>query len=237
VREIVLDTETTGLDPNEGHRIIEIGCVELKNRRPTGKTYQQYINPEREIPEEAFRISKISNDRVRGEPVFSKIVDRFLDFIGDDTLVIHNASFDVKFLNAELKRLDRTQIPLERAVDTVLLARKRFPGAQATLDALCRRFDISLDDRETLGHGALLDCGLLAQVYMELTGGRQPGLGLGALETTGTQKPNTRLPAQQRPSALPSRITPADLEAHAALVKRLSGDVLWLTGTTPQRKR
>jgi DNA polymerase III subunit epsilon len=228
VREIVLDTETTGLEPDQGHRIIEIGCVELRNRRPTGNTFQQYINPERDIPEEAFRISKISNEMVRDKPVFAKIVDPFLDFIGDAPLVIHNASFDVKFLNAELKRADKKLIPLERAIDTVLISRKRFPGAQASLDALCRRFDISLDDREAKGHGALLDCELLAKVYLELTGGRQPGLALAGSSDIGPSNQTSRTAAKQRPVPLPSRLTEAEAEAHAAMLKKLKGDVLWL---------
>jgi DNA polymerase-3 subunit epsilon len=229
VREIVLDTETTGLEPDQGHRVIEIGCVELKNRRPTGRSFQQYINPEREIPEEAFRISKISNDMVRDKPVFANVVAPFLDFIGDAPLVIHNAAFDIKFLNAELKRLDHAPIPIERAVDTLLIARKRFPGAQASLDALCRRFDIALDDREAQGHGALLDCELLAKVYLELTGGRQPGLALASgNDAASSGARTTRAPAKQRPTALASRLTPAEAEAHATMVKTLGGDVLWL---------
>lgn len=232
MREIVLDTETTGLEPDQGHRIIEIGCVELKNRRPTGRVYQQYVNPERDIPEEAYRISKISNDVVKDKPVFAAIAPAFLEFIGDDPLVIHNAAFDVKFLNAELKRLDRPTIPLERAIDTVLLARKRFPGAQASLDALCRRFGVSLDERADKGHGALLDCGLLAQIYLELTGGRQPGLELGTSGSDGPAQNREGLvraaPARARPSPLQGRLTPAEADAHAAMVKTLKGDVLWL---------
>jgi DNA polymerase III subunit epsilon len=229
VREIVLDTETTGLEPDQGHRIIEIGCVELRNRRPTGRTYQQYINPERDIPEEAFKISKISQDMVKDQPVFAKIAPQFLDFIGDAPLVIHNAAFDVKFLNAELKRLGEAPIPLERAIDTVLIARKRFPGAMASLDALCRRFDIALTEREAKGHGALLDCELLARVYLELTGGRQPGLELSGQKTgSGAQHPGVRnAQARQRPTPLPSRLTEAEAAAHAEMVKTLKGDVLW----------
>lgn len=227
MREIVLDTETTGLEPDQGHRIIEIGCVELRNRRPTGRVYQQYVNPERDIPEEAFRISKISNERVRGEPVFSAIADAFLEFIGDDPLVIHNAAFDVKFLNAELQRLGKPAIPLARAIDTVHIARKRFPGAQASLDALCRRFGIALTDRETKGHGALLDCELLAEVYLELTGGRQPGLELASFATPASGDRAVRNPAPARPTPLPPRLTAAEAEAHAALIAGMKGDVLW----------
>lgn len=230
MREIVLDTETTGLEPGEGHRIIEIGCIELRNRRPTGRGFQQYINPERDIPEEAFKISKISQDMVKDQPVFAKVVGQFLDFIGDAPLVIHNAAFDVKFLNAELKRVDQPPIPMERTIDTLLMARKRFPGAVATLDALCRRFEISLDEREAKGHGALLDCELLARVYLELTGGRQPGLELsGAPSANAARDGNIRhAPARQRPTPLPTFLTQAEAEAHAAMVKTLKGDVLWL---------
>lgn len=230
MREIVLDTETTGLEPAEGHRIIEIGCIELKNRRPTGRGFQQYINPERDIPEEAFRISKISQDMVKDQPVFAAVAPKFLEFIGDAPLVIHNAAFDVKFLNAELKKLDQPPIPMERTIDTLLIARKRFPGAVATLDALCRRFDISLDEREAKGHGALLDCELLARVYLELTGGRQPGLELtGLTGGNGARDGAVRHgPARQRPTPLPSSLTAAEAEAHAAMVRTLKGDVLWL---------
>ena len=230
MREIVLDTETTGLEPDQGHRIIEIGCVELKNRRPTGRTFQQYINPERDIPEEAFRISKISQDMVKDQPVFAAIAPKFLEFIEDAPLVIHNAAFDVKFLNAEFKRIGAPPIPIERTVDTVMIARKRFPGATASLDALCRRFEISLDQRAEKGHGALLDCELLARVYLELTGGRQPGL-----ELAGAKKgmdPSQELvrpkAARQRPTPFSSGLTEAEAAAHAAMVKTLKGDVLWL---------
>lgn len=228
MREIVLDTETTGLEPGEGHRIIEIGCIELKNRRPTGRSFQQYINPERDIPEEAFRISKISQDMVKDQPVFAKIATEFLDFIGDAPLVIHNAAFDVKFLNAELKRLDQPPIPMERTIDTLLIARKRFPGATATLDALCRRFEIALDEREAKGHGALLDCELLARVYLELLGGRQPGFELSGAKTELAAGQTRHAPARQRPTPLPPRLTEAEAQAHAAMVKSLKGDVLWL---------
>lgn len=229
MREIVLDTETTGLEPDQGHRIIEIGCIELRNRRPTGRSFQQYINPQRDIPEEAFRISKISQDMVKDQPIFADVAPKFLEFIDDAPLVIHNAAFDVKFLNAEFKRLDLQPIPLERAVDTLLMARKRFPGTTASLDALCRRFDIALNEREAKGHGALLDCELLARVYLELTGGRQPGLELSGAKT---QTPNggsaRQAPARQRPAPLPSRLTAAEAEAHTAMIKSLKGDVLWL---------
>lgn len=171
MREIVVDTETTGLDPNGGHRIIEIGCVEMWNRVKTGSVFHSYLNPERDIPEESFRIHGISAEQVADKPLFAHITKEFLDFIGDSMLVIHNAGFDLKFLNHELNRQNIKSIPADRAVDTLYMARKKFPGAPANLDALCRKFNIDLGARTK--HGALLDAQLLADVYVELTGGRQ----------------------------------------------------------------
>jgi DNA polymerase-3 subunit epsilon len=173
MREIVLDTETTGIDPDEGHRIIEIGCVELINHMPTGKTYWTYINPERDIDAGAMRVHGITNDKVADKPVFSEIVGDFLDFIAGATLVIHNAEFDIKFLNAELKRCGFPLLRLQETADTLLLARKKYPGQPANLDALCRRFNIDLSGRDL--HGALLDAQLLSQVYLELLGGVSMG--------------------------------------------------------------
>lgn len=192
MREIVLDTETTGLEPSQGHRIIEIGCLELHNRTPTGGRYQAYINPQRDVPEEAQRISKLSTEFLRDKPLFADVVEGFLSFIGDSPLVIHNAEFDLKFLNSELKKVGKPTIAAERATDTVLMARRRFPGSPASLDALCRRFDIGLDERKTKGHGAMLDVELLAQVYLELLGGRQPGLELAATSTASTASTSVR---------------------------------------------
>lgn len=183
MREIVLDTETTGFDPYAGHRIVEIGCVELINRMATGKVYHQYINPERDMPEEAFKVHGLSEDFLSGHPVFKDIAQDFLDFIEDAALVIHNASFDMKFLNAELEWLSIPHIPMDRAVDTLAIARKKFPGSQVSLDALCRRFEIDNSSRDF--HGALLDSKLLAEVYLELTGGRQPGLELAGDDNGG----------------------------------------------------
>jgi DNA polymerase-3 subunit epsilon len=176
MREIVLDTETTGLDPAAGHRIVEIGCVELVNHLPTGENLQLYINPEREMPPEAFEVHGLSDAFLADKPSFHEIIGAFRDFIADSRLVIHNAGFDLKFLNAELAALDLPPIPAERAVDTVRLAREKFPGAPASLDALCRRFAIDASARSK--HGALLDAELLAEVYLELVGGRQPDLTL-----------------------------------------------------------
>lgn len=177
VREIVLDTETTGFDPLTGDRLVEIGCVELINHVCSGETFHIYIDPQRDMPEGAFQVHGLSTEFLSGHPTFDKQVDSFLEFIGEDPLVIHNASFDMKFLNAELRWLNRDQLPMSRAIDTLEIARKKFPGAPASLDALCRRFGIDNSSR-TL-HGALLDSELLAEVYLELIGGKQPGFSLG----------------------------------------------------------
>lgn len=176
MREIALDTETTGINPRDGHRIIEIGCLELMHHLPTGKKLHIYINPEREIDEGAVNIHGLTSAFLADKPVFADIVDDFLGFIGADPMVIHNAPFDMGFLNAELARLDRPVLPMDRAVDTLMIARRKFPGAQANLDALCRRFEIDNSHRDL--HGALVDADLLASVYIELLGGKQPGLGL-----------------------------------------------------------
>lgn len=185
MREVVLDTETTGLDPAAGHRIVEIGCVELLNHVASGKTYQCYIDPQRDMPAEAFAVHGLSSEFLAGKPVFAAIADDFLDFVGDSPLVIHNAGFDLKFINAELSAYHREPVDPARAIDTVQLARKKYPGAPANLDALCRRFDIDLSTRTK--HGALLDAELLAEVYLELVGGRQPGLTL-AVASTATAR-------------------------------------------------
>lgn len=177
-REIVLDTETTGLDPLAGHRIIEIGALELVNHVATGKSFHVYINPEREIEAGAFAVHGLSTEFLSNHPPFEAIADDFLTFIGDDALVIHNARFDMGFINAELARLQRPPLPMAQAIDTVQMARRKFPGAQASLDALCRRFEIDNSHRDL--HGALVDADLLASVYLELIGGRQPDLNLAA---------------------------------------------------------
>ncbi|MBM08911.1 MAG: DNA polymerase III subunit epsilon [Magnetovibrio sp.] len=174
MREIVLDTETTGLDPKFGHRIVEIGCVELINHVATQKTYWQYINPERDMPEEAFAVHGLTKKFLSNKPCFGEIVEAFLAFVDDSPLIIHNAEFDVNFLNAELERANHAPLDLGRAIDTLQIARKKFPGATVNLDALCRRFHIENADRAQ--HGALKDAHLLAEVYLELIGGRQPDL-------------------------------------------------------------
>ncbi len=205
MREIVLDTETTGLSPANGDRVVEIGCIELMDHLPTGEEFHTYINPERDMPTPAFEVHGLSQEFLSSHPVFSAVVEDFLVFIGNDPLIIHNASFDLGFLNAELAACKRAEIPESRAIDTLILARNKFPGAQASLDALCRRFGIDLSAREK--HGALLDSHLLAEVYLELIGGRQHGLGLGSdAAVIGEEKP------------LPSGDTPGDHEefdAHA----------------------
>ena len=176
MREIVLDTETTGLDPQDGHRIVEIGAVELHNHVPTGNVYHQYINPLISMPDQAFAIHGLSDEFLSDKPKFSEIAKEFLDFIGSAKLVIHNAAFDIKFINAELKRIDKEEITFDRATDTLAIARKKFPGSPASLDSLCRRFKI--DNSARVVHGALLDSQILAEVYLELVGGKQPDFAL-----------------------------------------------------------
>lgn len=223
MREIILDTETTGLDPASGHRIVEIGCVEAHHHIPTGETYHVYVNPERDMPEEAFNVHGLSEEFLSEKPVFAEIVGDFLEFIGDAQLVIHNADFDMKFLNAELKRTGFPPLGRDRATDTVAMARRKLPGAQASLDALCRRFEIDLSRREK--HGALLDAELLAEVYLQLQGGRQPGL-----ELAGAKPQETAVgPAPVQRQARPARAhapSPEELAAHAQLVESLN-DPVW----------
>jgi DNA polymerase-3 subunit epsilon len=243
LREIVLDTETTGFDPFKGDRIVEIGCVELYNHMPTGNTFHVYINPERGMPDEAFGVHGIGPDlldpprdpvpgsgevTLKDKPVFAKVGRDFYDFIGQDSkLVIHNASFDMKFLNAELKWMGLPEMPMERATDTLGMARQKFPGSPATLDALCRRFGIDNSNR-TL-HGALLDSEILAEVYLELIGGRQPDFALNtaaATKSTGGAENSDWRPFP-RPAPLPSRITNEEAAAHQAFVDKMGDGALW----------
>ncbi|MDQ7261755.1 DNA polymerase III subunit epsilon [Paracoccus sp. PS-1] len=231
MREIVLDTETTGFDPDSGDRIVEIGAVELMNHLPTGRTFHVYINPERPMPQEAFEVHGLGDDFLRDKPKFAEVAADFIAFIGEEArLVIHNAGFDMKFLNAELRLCGYPVMPYSRAVDTLELARSQFPGAQNSLDALCRRFRIDNSNR-TL-HGALLDSELLAEVYLALRGGRQPGLVLdsGPLRGAGSgpQARGGAAPRGQRPRPLPPRITEAEAEAHAAFVAKLGEKAVWL---------
>ncbi|MCQ0091463.1 DNA polymerase III subunit epsilon [Roseovarius sp. M141] len=226
MREIVLDTETTGFEPEQGDRIVEIGGVELLNHMPTGRTYHQYINPQRAMPEDAFKVHGLGDDFLRDKPLFADIAQAFLSFVGDSKLVIHNAAFDMKFLNAELRWLRLPQLPWEQAIDTLAIARKKFPGSPASLDALCRRFNI--DNGARTLHGALLDSEILAEVYLELIGGRQPDLVLGAdqTQTKGTETHNAWRPAP-RQHPLPARLSDAEAQAHSAFVKTLGDAPLW----------
>jgi DNA polymerase-3 subunit epsilon len=197
MREIILDTETTGLDPANGDRLVEIGCVELVNHLPTGRTFQTYLNPQRDVPPDAVRVHGLTTEFLKNHPLFTEKVAEFLDFIEGATLVIHNAEFDMKFINAELKSAGFKPIPMTRVIDTVLIAREKFPGQPASLDALCRRFKI--DNTERKFHGALLDSELLAEVYLELLGGRQRGLGLDAdQESEAGVQLTARIPKQKR---------------------------------------
>lgn len=221
LREIVLDTETTGLDPAEGHRIVEVAALELVDRLPTGRSFQSYLDPERDVPEEARRVHGLSRDFLEGQPTFAEAAEELLAFLEDSPLVIHNAAFDLRFLNAELARLDRAPLAPGRVVDTLALAQRRFPGAPASLDALCRRFAIDASARSR--HGALLDCQLLAEVYLHLLGGRQADLGLqpaGLAPASG--------PAAARPIRPPRPHAPSEeeLKAHAAFLARLK-DPVW----------
>ncbi len=222
MREIVLDTETTGLDPHAGHRVIEIGCIEMVNHIATGRTFHEYLDPERDMPEDAARIHGLTADMLKGKPVFADKADALVEFLGDAKLVIHNASFDLGFLNAEFAKLDRAPLPAARAIDTVQLARRKFPGAPASLDALCKRFGI--DNSARTKHGALLDAELLADVYVELIGGRQPGLSLAAERENGAPEltPAERTPRPPRPHAASAE----ERAAHAEFLKKLK-DPIW----------
>jgi DNA polymerase-3 subunit epsilon len=224
MREIVLDTETTGLDPLRGDRLVEIGCIEIINRMPTGQTFHRYINPERDMPAEAFAVHGLSTEFLAQKPLFAEVADEFLAFIGEAPLVIHNASFDISFINMELERLKRTAIPRERLVDTLLLARRKHPGVSNRLDDLCSRYSINNSHR-TL-HGALLDAELLAEVYIDLIGARQSQLILAdtrqseiLVEADG--------PRRQRPEPLAPRVTEADREAHRAFIATMGEKALW----------
>lgn len=225
MREIVLDTETTGLDPLQGHRIVEIGAVELLNHIPTGKTYHTYINPERDVPREAEAVHGLSSAFLKDKPLFSKIADELLEFIGDTALIIHNASFDVGFLNAELGFIRRPPILYERIIDTLALAKKRHPMSPNSLDALCKRYGIDIAKRTK--HGALLDSELLAGVYLELIGGRQITLTLPKADNVRHLQTSNALAPVKRNNPLPPRLTAEELARHEAMVKSLGASVLW----------
>jgi DNA polymerase III subunit epsilon len=225
-REIVLDTETTGLDPASGHRIVEIGCVEVVGAIRTGNFFHTYLNPERDMPDEAFRVHGLSGQFLKDKPVFAEKVEEFLEFLADSQLVIHNAGFDMRFINAELATLGFKPIPMERTLDTVILAKKKFPGSPASLDALCKRFEIDLSARTK--HGALLDAELLADVYLELLGGRQVMLSLDSAATRQQQQEVAGSGEQQK-QFLEARVfapSSEELEAHEAMLARLKNP-LW----------
>ncbi|EBA14131.1 DNA polymerase III subunit epsilon [Roseobacter sp. CCS2] len=239
MREIVLDTETTGFEPHEGDRIVEIGAVELMGHVPTGRTYHQYINPQRSMPAEAFGVHGIGPDlleppqdpkpgqeTLRDKPLFKDVAQDFVDFVGDAKLVIHNAAFDMKFLNAELGWLNRPLLPMDQALDTLAIARRKFPGSPASLDALCRRF--AIDNSSRTLHGALLDSEILAEVYLELIGGRQPDFALAAdtrSQSAGGQSDEWRPSA--RPEPLAPKLTIEEAAAHAAFVEQLGDGAIW----------
>lgn len=225
MREIVLDTETTGLDPKTGDRVVEIGCVELQNHMATGETYHTYLNPERDMPSEAERVHGLSIEFLSDKPLFADIADEFLAFVGTSPVIAHNAPFDLGFLNAELELAGRLPLPMDRAIDTVPLARRKFPGAQVNLDALCRRFNVDLSAR--VKHGALLDSELLAEVYLELIGGREPGLGLAANEKVTK---STKAIKIDRPVRTPRQhdASAEEIAAHMSFLEKIQ-DPVWKT--------
>ena len=227
MREIVLDTETTGLDPQDGHRIVEIGAVELHNHVPTGNVYHQYINPLITMPDQAFAIHGLSDEFLFDKPKFSEIAKEFLDFIGSAKLVIHNAAFDIKFINAELKRIDKEEITFDRATDTLAIARKKFPGSPASLDSLCRRFKI--DNSARVVHGALLDSQILAEVYLELVGGKQPDFALNIANVSNENNNSIfhEKRARVRKEKLKSRLTTEEKANHENFIKQLGNTSMW----------
>jgi DNA polymerase III subunit epsilon len=225
MREIVLDTETTGLDPLRGDRLVEIGCVEIFNRMPTGQSFHRHINPERAMPAEAFAVHGLSSEFLADKPLFAHVVEEFLEFIADAPLVIHNASFDISFINAELDRIKRPPISRERLVDTLLLARRKHPGVSNRLDDLCSRY--AIDNSRRTKHGALLDAELLAEVYIDLIGARQSQLILATESRDIRISGYGETPRRQRATPLAARVTAADLAAHRAFIATLSDKPIW----------
>jgi DNA polymerase-3 subunit epsilon len=225
MREVLLDTETTGLETALGHRIIEICCIELRNHMPTGRHFHEFVDPGREIDPDAGRVHGISRASLIGKPAFADIADPLLAFLGDDPIVAHNAPFDFGFIDAEFARLSLAPLDRARMVDTVAMARRKYPGLPASLDALCRRFDIDLSQRTT--HNALLDCRLLAQVYVELLGGRQPGLGLvsTAASRAAARAGSLAMPVER--TQRPVRVTEEERAAHAAFLDRFVKEPVW----------
>jgi DNA polymerase-3 subunit epsilon len=228
LREIVLDTETTGLDPKSGHRLIEIGGVEIFNRIPTGREFHRFIDPERDVPPEAQQVHGLTTEFLRGKPVFRDVAKEFLEFIGEDVLVIHNAQFDVTFLNHELLQIGERPLSLDRVVDTLEIARRRHPAGPNSLDALCKRY--AIDNSQRTKHGALLDSLLLAEVYVELLGERQATFGLQALGSGGASSQHriSREAAVARPASLPARISESELALHRSFVEKIGAKALWL---------
>ena len=232
MREIILDTETTGMEPGDGHRLVEIGCLELENHLPTGRHFQTYLNPQRDVPPDAARVHGLTTEFLKDKPLFTEKVDEFIEFIADSVLVIHNAEFDMKFINAELKSAGFKPLHMSRVIDTLPLARSKFPGQPANLDALCRRFKV--DNSERKFHGALLDAELLSEVYLELMGGRQHGLGLASeAAVAGSIQLNAKIRRQKRPY----RTFPAsndEVKAHEAFVSKIK-NALWTTLFAPKK--
>src|SRR5206468_9816845 len=225
MREIVLDTETTGLDPLRGDRLVEIGCVEILNRMPTGQTFHRHLNPERDMPAEAFAVHGLSSEFLADKPLFAHVAEDFLEFIADAPLVIHNASFDISFINAELDRIKRSPIARDRLVDTLLLARRKHPGVSNRLDDLCWRY--AIDNSRRTKHGALLDAELLAEVYIDLIGARQSQLILAAEVRDSHTGASGEMPRRQRLVPLAPRITEEDRDAHRAFIATLRDKPLW----------
>jgi DNA polymerase-3 subunit epsilon len=226
LREIVLDTETTGLDPFDGHRVVEIGCIELVNCIPTGRVWHCHLNPERDVPYGAFEVHGLSTEFLRDKPRFAELADEWLRFVEGAMLVMHNAAFDFAFLNAELDRIARPLLHWDRVVDTLALARRRHPGAPCSLEALCKRYGIDLSEREK--HSALLDCRLLASVYVELVGGHQARLEFAVNSAQAALLGATAQTIRPRPLPLAPRLTAAEIAAHQAFVATLGAEALWL---------
>ena len=226
MREIVLDTETTGLKPADGHRVVELGCVELLNRIPTGATFHVYLNPDRDMPAEAFAVHGLSSDFLKDKPRFAEVADDFIAFIADAPIVAHNASFDHGFLCHELKLISRPGIPFERVVDTLMLARRKHAAGPYSLDALCARYGI--DNSRRTKHGALLDAEILAEVYLELIGGRQATLGLADDIELPESSIDGAIVVRTRPEPLEPRVSEAEREAHRAFIATLGENAIWL---------
>nr|WP_207199485.1 DNA polymerase III subunit epsilon [Rhodoplanes elegans] len=225
IREIVFDTETTGLDPLKGDRLVEIGCIELVDRLPSGRTFHKYINPQRDMPAEAFAVHGLSAEFLADKPLFADIVAEFVAFIGDAPMIAHNGMFDLGFINAELDRCGIPALPRTRIVDTLQLARRKFPGASNKLDDLCARYRI--DTSRRVKHGALLDSELLAEVYLELIEARQVSLDLVSADTVAMEVGETVRAVRVRPTPLAPRLDAAELAAHRAFVGTLGDQAIW----------